>query len=163
MSNQDDTGFGPWVDTLQSRMRFGKFVSVGVVGAVFDMMTLLVLVEAFGVLEEVATVAGIEIAILVMFVLNERWTYSTAGRDGILPILRRLGRSHVVRAAGATVQFLVFVAIYRRLFVESSLAGIDMWLLVSKVGAIALAGIVNYVFETLFTWRVQAADGEEHQ
>jgi len=142
---------------LVSRRRFGKFVSVGAVGTLCDTVVLLTLVEVFGVLEEVAALIGIEVAILVMFTLNEFWTYREAGASGWRPTGRRLGRSHVVRAAGATVQLLVFTVIFRVFFTSVTFAGIEMWLLVAKGGGIACGTVVNYVFETLFTWRVQSS------
>jgi len=144
-----------YLQTLQSRVRLGKFVSVGVVGAVFDTAVLILLSQFLGVLEEIAVLAGIETSILVMFALNERWTYPESGEQGWLASLRRLGRSHLVRSGGITVQFVVFVVIYRLLFTPLSLAGIDLWLLFAKGCGIFFGMMLNYVFETLFTWRVQ--------
>ncbi|MFB6183672.1 MAG: GtrA family protein [Haloarculaceae archaeon] len=159
---------------LASGMRLGKFVSVGVVGAVFDTTVLLVLTESFGVLPELATVAGIETAILVMFAINERWTFAEAGADDGRSLLGRLVRSHFVRAGGSTTQFVVFVVVYRLLFVSlvlgdvgpavsvldavglHGLASVDLWLVVAKGAGIAVGMVVNYVFESLFTWRVHA-------
>jgi putative flippase GtrA len=156
MSDRQDSRLGRWLTALAAPRRFGKFVSVGVVGAAFDTIVLLTLVEVFGVLEEVAVLVGIETAILVMFTLNEGWTFSEAGTDGRRATSRRLGRSHAVRAAGAVVQFLVFVTIFRLPSVTLSIAGLDAWLLVAKGVGVACGMVVNYVFETLFTWRVQA-------
>jgi len=144
-----------WLQALQSRVRLGKFVSVGAVGAVFDTTVLLVLSQFLGVLEEIAVLAGIETSILVMFALNEYWTYPDSGEQGRIATLRRLVRSHLVRSGGITVQFAVFVLIYRVLFAPVTLFGIDLWLLVAKGAGILFGMSVNYVFETLFTWRVQ--------
>jgi putative flippase GtrA len=146
------------LDALRSRVRFGKFVSVGVVGAVCDTTVLVVLTEVFGVLPELATLAGIETAILVMFAINERWTFAEQGRVGTRSLLRRALRSHGVRAAGSTTQFLVFVAVYRGLAVPLTVAGLDLWLLVAKGGGIGVGMVVNYVFESLFTWQVHAEE-----
>jgi putative flippase GtrA len=156
MSDGQDSRLGRWFAALASPQRFGKFVSVGVVGALFDTMVLLTLVEWFGVLEEVAVIVGIETAILVMFTLNDGWTFSESGTDGWRATGRRLVRSHAVRAAGSFVQFLVFVTVFRLLFVSLTVAGIDLWLLVAKGGGVACGMLVNYIFETLFTWRVHA-------
>jgi putative flippase GtrA len=156
MSDRENSRLGRWLAALASPQRFGRFVSVGVVGALFDVMVLLVLVESVGLLEEVAVVVGIETAILVMFTLNEGWTFRDAGRGGRWATVRRLVRSHAVRAAGSTVQFLVFVTVFRLLFVSVTVAGIDAWLLVAKAGGIACGMLVNYILETLFTWRVHA-------
>jgi putative flippase GtrA len=156
MSDGQDSRLGRWLAALASPRRFGQFVSVGVVGAVFDTIVLLTLVEVVGVLEEVAVIVGIETAILVMFTLNDGWTFSETGTSGWRATGRRLARSHAVRAAGSTVQFLVFVTVFRLLSVDLILAGIDAWLLVAKAAGIGFGMLVNYIFETLFTWRVHA-------
>ena len=145
------------VQTLASRARFGRFVTVGAVGAVCDLLVLLFLVEWAGLLPELAALIGIEVSILVMFALNERWTFQHAGDRGWRALTRRVGRSHAVRASAVIVQFLAFVAIYRLVFVPVTLFGLDMWLLVAKGVGILLGLLLNYVLETLFTWRVQSA------
>jgi putative flippase GtrA len=142
------------VDALRSRVRFGKFVSVGVIGAVCDTVMLLTLVEVFGLLEEAAVLIGIETAILVMFLINDRWTFAGEGHTDRRSFLSRLVRSHGVRAAGSVTQFVVFVTIFRVFAVELTVFGVDGWLLVAKGGGIAIGMLVNYVFESLFTWRV---------
>jgi putative flippase GtrA len=146
------------IDALRSRVRFGKFVSVGVVGAVCDTTVLVVLTEVFGVLPELATLAGIETAILVMFAINERWTFAGEGDGDTRSLLRRVLRSHGVRAAGSTTQFLVFVAVFRGLAVPLTVSGFDLWLLVAKGSGIGVGMVVNYVFESLFTWQVHTEE-----
>jgi putative flippase GtrA len=145
---------GRRAQSLLSGVRFGKFVSVGIVGAVCDTTVLLVLSEGFDVLPEVATLLGIETAILVMFLINDRWTFAEEGRDGHSSLIRRLARSHAVRAVGSLTQFVVFVIVYRALFFEISVLGIDVWILVAKASGIGIGMLVNYVFESLFTWQV---------
>ena len=147
-------GTGGRLSALNSRLRFGKFVSVGVLGAACDTAVLLFLVEAVGVLEEVAVVAGIETAIIVMFLINDNWTFAGEGDGNRRSWFGRLARSHAVRSGGSITQFLVIVVIYRLLFVSVEVAGIDVWLLVAKGCGIALGMVINYVFESLFTWQV---------
>ena len=141
--------------SLLSGVRFGKFVSVGAIGAACDTTVLVVLTEAFGVLPEIATLVGIETAILVMFAVNERWTFADHGTAGERSLLGRLARSHGVRAAGSLTQFLVFVAVFRLPSVSVTALGVDLWLLIAKGAGIGVGMVVNYVFESLFTWRVQ--------
>lgn len=138
---------------LKSRKRLWQFISVGAVGVVFDVSMLLFLSQVVGVLEEIAVIAGIETAIIVMFFINDRWTFASHGKVGWWWILRRLGRSHAVRAAGFVTQFIVFVIIYRGLSTELLVFGLDTWLLVAKGAGVATGFTVNYVFETLYTWR----------
>jgi putative flippase GtrA len=138
---------------LRSRVRFGKFVSVGAVGAAFDVTTLLLLTELGGLRAEVANLLSIEVAILVMFAVNERWTFADQ-RDGDRSLPGRLLRSHLVRATGSTVQFFLFLVVFDTVAVTLTVAGIDLWLVAVKGGSIGAAMLVNYVFESLFTWRV---------
>jgi putative flippase GtrA len=147
------TGAGSRLGALLSGVRFGKFVSVGIVGAVFDTAVFLSLTQ-LGVVPELATLVGIETAILVMFAVNERWTFADEGEGDGRSLLGRLGRSHGVRAVGSTTQFLVFVAIFRGVPTTVLFAGVNLWLLVAKGGGIAVGMLVNYVFESLFTWQV---------
>jgi len=158
---------------IASGIRFGKFVSVGVVGAVCDTAVLVALTEGLGVLPELATLAGIETAILVMFLVNENWTFAGEGASDRASFLSRLKRSHAVRVGGVTTQFVVFVAVFRGLSRDVVLGDVgpwvaltqavgvapvapelDVWLLVAKGLGIATGMVVNYVFESLFTWRV---------
>ncbi|MFB6137972.1 MAG: GtrA family protein [Halobacteriaceae archaeon] len=142
------------LEALLSGVRFGKFASVGVLGAVCDTAVLFVLLELLGVFPEVAVFAGIETAILVMFAVNDRWTFAGERDRELRSVLRRLGRSHLVRAAGSATQFVVFVAVFRGVDATLVLAGGDRWWLVAKVVGVAVGMLVNYVFESLFTWRV---------
>ena len=141
-------------EALVSGVRFGQFVSVGAVGATVDVTTLLVLTEVAGLPAAVANVASIETAILVMFAVNEHWTFADEGGDDGRSLARRLGRSHVVRAGGSTLQYLLFVGVFYGVAVDLTLAGLNLWLVAVKGGAIAVAMLVNYVLESLFTWQV---------
>lgn len=139
---------------LLSGVRFGKFASVGAVGAVVDNTVLAILGLVFGVHEMFAKAAGIESAIVVMFLVNEHWTFKGEGKRGVVPFAKRLGRSHLVRAGGVTVQLVVYWFLTQQLTVELVVAGTDLWFLAASPIAIAVAMVVNYVAESLFTWRV---------
>ena len=159
---------------LVSGARFGQFVSVGAVGTVFDTLTLATLGLVFSVPEFWAKAVGVEVAVLVMFVVNERWTFAGEGAAGRRPFLRRLGKSHLVRSGGVAVQLAVYWVLTARTPVElvvpagppgalaalpvgglwATVAGRDLWFLAASPVAIAVAMVVNYVAESLFTWRV---------
>ena len=145
-------------EALVSGVRFGQFLSVGVVGAISDNAVLAVLGLGFGVPELWAKAAGIETAILVMFLVNEHWTFSAAGRAGARPFLTRLGKSHLVRSGGVTVQLVVYWLLTQWLTVSLVVAGTDLWFIAASPIAIAAAMSVNYVFESLFTWQVHHDD-----
>ncbi|WP_435185046.1 GtrA family protein [Halobellus sp. EA9] len=140
-------------DALLSGVRFGKFVSVGAVGAVFDMATTTALIVSFGVLGEYAKLVGAEVAIVVMFAINERWTFSELGKSGAVPTLSRFVRSNIVRSGGLAVQFLIVRAL-RQLSVTVPVFGFDLWQLIPIPIAIGASVVLNYVAESLLTWRV---------
>ncbi|MFC7136014.1 GtrA family protein [Halobaculum litoreum] len=146
----DDAGA---VGTLASGTRIGQFVSVGVVGFVFDIATSTALREA-GVFPELAAFIGIEVAVVVMFLLNDRVTFAEEGLAGLAPTLRRLAKSNVVRAGGIAVQLVVFTVLFRVVALPLSLWGVDLWFVVSRAGGIGAGMVVNYVAESVFTWRV---------
>lgn len=151
-----DRSLAARLEALASGVRIGKFVSVGVIGAVFDNTVLTLLQLGTELPTIVGKIAGVETAIVVMFLVNERWTFEGEGDPGRGPFLRRLLRSHVVRAGGTSLQLLLFTALYYGLREDVSvhLAGVDVWFLVASVTAIGLAMTVNYCFESLFTWKV---------
>ncbi|GAA0463606.1 GtrA family protein [Halococcus dombrowskii] len=151
---------GQRLSALASGSRFGRFVSVGVVGALFDVTTATALRE-LGVFPELAVFVGIEVSILVMFVLNDTWTFSGEGAAGRFPMVRRLVRSNVVRIGGILVQLAAFRVLYRMIAVDLTLLGIDGWFVVAKVAGIAAGMIVNYIAESLFTWRVHTTTGND--
>jgi len=144
--------------SLASTDRLGRFVSVGVVGAVCDNAVSITLNE-LGVLAELAALAGIETAIVVMFLLNDAWTFADEGRPGLRALAGRLLRSHVVRAGGVVVQLVVFSAVYRLSGVALSVAGLDAWFVVARLAGIAVGMTVNYAAESLFTWQVHDDSG----
>jgi putative flippase GtrA len=150
---EDDGFLDGEVGELVSGTRFGKFASVGVVGALFDVTTATALRE-LGVFPELAVFVGIEVAIVVMFLLNDNWTFSEQGHGGLVPTLRRLARSNLVRLGGILVQLATFRFVYRVIALEFTVATIDGWFVVSKVTGIGVAMFVNYAAESLFTWRV---------
>jgi len=148
------TRVGPRVASLLSAGRFGRFASVGVVGAAFDVTTSTLLSE-LGVYPELAVFVGIEVAVVVMFLLNDNWTFAGQGAAGLRAALGRLLRSNLVRAGGILVQLATFRLVFRVVALDLDVAGLDGWFVVSKVAGIGTGMIVNYVAESLVTWRVQ--------
>jgi putative flippase GtrA len=133
------------VGALLSPARFGQFLSVGVVGAVADNAALVGLVEVGGLAPTVAKLGSAEFAIVLMFVMNEQWTFSAFGRRSPVELLRRLVKSNVVRAGGALVA-LGTIAVLHGQF--------GVWYLFANVAGMGIGLFVNYTFESLVTWRV---------
>jgi Predicted membrane protein len=158
MSNSAPDRLRQWLRArlgpLLSVATFGRFVSVGILGAVADTAALSVAILVLGVGELAAKIAGIEVAILVMFLLNERWTFTDQGEGGHWPSLARLGKSHLVRAGGSAIQLGVFWALIQPYRIRVAVGGTDVWVLLASLASIAVATVVNYVFEGLFTWQV---------
>jgi len=138
---------------LLSGARLGRFVSVGIVGAGVDTATTLVLKEGLSVLPELAKLVGAECAIVVMFLINENWTFDEQGAAGTRAFFRRLLTSNVVRSGGLAVQLVVY-AFVRRLDVSIVVSDVELWSVLPILVAIGSAVVVNYVAESLFTWRV---------
>ncbi|SEK38146.1 GtrA family protein [Haloferax larsenii] len=147
------------LSALASGTRFGKFASVGVVGAMFDLTVSSILIIFFGVLGEFAKLAGAEVAIVVMFVINDRWTFAGAGEDHLMAKGRRFLKSNLVRSGGLAVQVLVVRAL-REVPVSIPVFGIDLWQLIPLPIAIAASMFLNYVAESLFTWRIAARSSQ---
>ena len=144
---------GGTVDELVSTVRFGKFVSVGAVGAVFDLTVSAVLTVFFGVLAEYAKLVGAEVAIVVMFFINDNWTFAGEGATSRGHTLRRLLKSNLVRSGGLAVQFFIVRGL-RLLDLSFVVAGFDLWTVLPFPIAIGASMFFNYVAESLFTWRV---------
>lgn len=147
---------GPWfgkLDAMLSAFRFGQFASVGLVGAVLDTSVVIILTTEFGVYRGFAKLAGAELAIITMFLLNEHWTFADEGAAGFLPFLRRLGKSNLVRAGGVLVATVVFVVV-SGFEVDLPWGGVALWLTIANAIGIGAGFIVNYIAESLFTWRV---------
>lgn len=143
------------IEPLLSGVLFGRFLSVGIVGALADNATLAIGALVLDLPDLLAKVVGVEVAILVMFAVNERWTFAGRGAPGFGPLAHRLGRSHLVRSGGVSLQLAAYWLLTRRLDITVVAAGIDVWFLVASVVAIGAAMLVNYAFEGLFTWRLQ--------
>jgi len=138
---------------LVSGLRFGQFLSVGAVGAVLDTIVTLSLKEGLAVHPDLAKFAGAECAIILMFFINEHWTFSDQGESGRFALARRLLTSNVVRSGGLAVQLITF-SFVRRLPVSIVVLDVELWKILPIFIAIGTAFVVNYVAESLFTWRV---------
>ena len=142
------------VQPLVSGAQFGQFVSVGAVGAVADTLVLVVATLLIGVSELGGKAAGIEVSVVLMFFLNERWTFTSYGNSGLRPLLARLGKSHLVRSGGVAVQLAVFWALTGPYAIPVTIGGLDVWFLLASLVSIGVATLINYVFEGLFTWDI---------
>jgi len=142
------------IESIISFTRIGKFVSVGVIGAVFDISTLVILTQFVGLPASVSNIFSIEVAIIIMFIINDFWTFRGEGRYGVSSVGSRFVRSHIVRAGGSITQYFLFTSIYYNIKAPTVFSQFDLWLVIVKCGSIAAAMVINYVFESLFTWEI---------
>lgn len=140
-------------DELLTVSRFGQFLSVGLVGAGFDITTSSILTAGLGVAPELAKLVGAEVAIIIMFAINEHWTFASHGTTGVRALLTRFLKSNLVRSGGVGVQVVV-VWLLTQLPIVIQFMGVDLWELATFPIAIACSLLLNYVLESLFTWRV---------
>ena len=139
---------------LVSGVRFGQFVSVGAAGATVEtaIVALLTTLAAFPPLA--AKAVGAEVSISLMFLLNDRYTFGAEGATGAGATVRRWGRSHLVRLGGLAVAFAVLWLLTARTDATLVVAGRDLWPTVANVVGIGVGLVLNYVAESVFTWRV---------
>jgi putative flippase GtrA len=129
---------------LRSGVRLGQFLSIGVLGALFDNGLLVVLYGFGGVSLTVAKLASAEAAILLMFACNERLTFAEWGTGGDRDLARRVVTSNLVRLGGVAVATGVLLA----------LTELGVWYVLANVVGIGVGALLNYVLESLLTWRV---------
>jgi putative flippase GtrA len=144
------------LEELYSGIRFGQFVSVGAVGATAETVVVASMTAGYGVLPQVAKAVGAEVSITLMFLINDRWTFSDAGAAGWLSRGRRYLKSHLVRAGGLLVGFAVLTVLTSWTDITLVVAGADLWPTVANAIGIGCGMLLNYLTEGLFTWRVGA-------
>ncbi|WP_049895341.1 GtrA family protein [Halopiger xanaduensis] len=130
---------------LLSTARFSLFAGVGLVGATVDLLVLFLLVELTPFGPTPAKVVSWELSIVVIFVINEWWTFANYGRMGPRAIGKRFLRSNAVRFAGFLVTLGVLVGLVR---------WFGVWYLAANAIGLAVGFFVNYTCESLYTWRV---------
>lgn len=131
--------------SLASLLRLRRFFLVGLVGLATDMALIAVLVEGFAMAPVAAKFLSAEAAIVVMFALNERWTFESFQDDGWGGLARRLLTSNLVRVLGVLVAAGVLYGLN---------AHLGVFYLFANLAGIGAAFLTNYAMESLFTWRV---------
>ncbi|TYT60589.1 GtrA family protein [Natrialba swarupiae] len=130
---------------LLSATRLTQFAGVGFVGAIVDFVALYALVEWTVLGPVVGKAISWELSIVVIFAINERWTFSEFGSVGPRALGRRFLRSNAVRFAG----FLVTLAVLTGL-----VYGFGVWYLAANAVGVGIGFFVNYTCESLYTWKV---------
>ena len=131
---------------LYAPTRITQFAGVGFVGAGVDVVTLFVLVELTVLGPLAGKVIAWELSILVIFAINERWTFARYGPMGPRALGRRFVRSNLVRFGGFLVTLGVLAGLHY---------GFGIWYVLANVIGIGVGFFVNYTLESLYTWKVQ--------
>lgn len=150
----DAGGLRATLDELAHGVRFGQFVSVGVAGASLETAIVFVLTGLLTVAPLAAKAVGAEASITLMFLINDRWTFSEEGNAGLLAVGRRYLKSHLVRLGGLAVAFATLYVLTSWTDVELVVASVDVWPTVANAIGIGVGMVLNYVAESLITWRV---------
>ncbi|WP_254831664.1 GtrA family protein [Haloglomus salinum] len=149
---------------LASAGRIGQFVSVGVAGASLETVIVAILTGGF-VVEAVlagqpllAKAVGAEASITLMFLLNDNWTFADHGGAGPVALVRRWLKSHLVRSVGLAVAFATLFVLTSWTDITLVVAGGDIWPTLANGIGIGIGLSINYVAESLVTWRVHEMD-----
>lgn len=135
-----------------------RFLSIGVAGAVLETVLVALLTVSGTAAPLSAKVVGAECSITLMFLLNDRITFTTQGANSISSVLVRWGRSHIVRIGGLVVAFAVLWFLTARTATSLRLFGADLWPTVANLIGITGALVFNYVGESVFTWKVMRTE-----
>jgi len=139
---------------LASGARLGQFISVGVSGATLETIIVFLLTGLITFPPLAAKAVGAEAAITLMFLINDRWTFAEEGGNEWSAVGRRYVKSHTVRIGGLAVAFSVLYVLTSWTAIEVIVSGADLWPTIANLAGIATGMTINYVAESLITWRV---------
>ncbi|MDR5657202.1 GtrA family protein [Halodesulfurarchaeum sp. HSR-GB] len=155
------TGIDEFVEAVQARTRalasgarIGQFVSVGLAGAGLETVIVFLLTGLATVPPLGAKAVGAEASISLMFLLNDRVTFAGEGERGIRSTGRRYLKSHTVRLGGLAVAFTTLYVLTAWTEITLRVSGADVWPTLANVIGIGVGMTINYVAESLITWRV---------
>lgn len=120
-----------------------RFVIVGAVAAVVQMVLLWLLVDGAGLHYVVGATVAIECTIVLSYVLNNSWTFRDSRHTGRVAYLTGLAKTNVVRGTAIPIQLAVLY-----LLVDAAAV---LYLVANAVG-IGVSGIYRYVLDARWTW-----------
>ncbi|MGC9444842.1 MAG: GtrA family protein [Candidatus Methanospirareceae archaeon] len=127
-------------------IRLFKFSIVGGIGAVINTVLLWLFTDLAGIYYLYSSIIAIEIAIILQFLMNDRWTFKEQRTTHVAQFLRRIIKSNIWRSGGLAVNIGVLYAL-------TEYAG--LYYLLSNIVGIFCAFLLNYLFESRLTWGVR--------
>ncbi|MFB6198066.1 MAG: GtrA family protein [Halobacteriaceae archaeon] len=124
--------------------RLLQFVLVGGFGAIVDTTGLFLLHGWLHVDLILAKILSAEASIILMFIVNEIWTFAGEERRTPPSLFRRILTSNAIRLGGLLVATITLLI----------LSSIGIWYVVANLIGIGVGFIVNYTLESILTWRV---------
>jgi len=125
--------------------RMIKFSIVGVIGAGINTGFLWILTDLAGLYYLFSSVVAIEIAIMMQFMMNDRWTFRDRKTTDAGQFIKRIFKSNLWRSGGLAVNVGVLY-----LFT----AYIGVYYLLSNIFGIVCAFSLNYILESRLTWGI---------
>jgi dolichol-phosphate mannosyltransferase len=146
-NNRDPVAHDATLAPLAQRLaRPARFLTVGLAGLLVNSLLLWLLVETAHLHPLVASIIASEAAIVHNFLLNDRWTFRAQSRQH--SPLKRLARFNGVALGGMLVTVALLTVLVTSLRLD---------LLAANVVAVGAATLWNYVVNSRWTWRADAA------
>jgi dolichol-phosphate mannosyltransferase len=124
-------------------IEYVKFISVGIIGAVFHFSALYFMHIVLGKDYGLSLVVAIELSLIVNYFINNFWTFRER-RHNRLEIISGLVKFNILSGIGGIMSYYISLTIF-----ESSIN----WVISSLIGAI-IASLWNYNLNRMLTWRV---------
>ena len=127
-------------------LRLTKFSIVGAIGAVINTGFLWVFTDVAGIFYLYSSAIAIEIAIILQFLMNDRWTFKERRTTHVEQFIKRILKSNLWRSGGLVVNIgvLYFLTEY-----------VGVYYLLSNIAGIICAFLLNYLFESRLTWGIE--------
>lgn len=125
-------------EVFRDYRRIAEFLGVGVVGLLVENGVLYFMIEFFDIGLVWSKVLALEAAIIVVFYMNDRFTFSQFQKKAYA-----LLRTNLVRGGGTLISFAGLL-----LGVEF----LSLHYLVANSGGVLFGSVFNYYFERVITW-----------
>ncbi len=127
-------------------LRLIKFSIVGVIGAGINTGFLWVLTDFAGLFYLYSSVVAIEIAIIMQFLMNDRWTFKERKTTHAGQFIKRILKSNLWRSGGLAVNIGILYLLTEYM---------DVYYLLSNIFGIICAFLLNYILESRLTWGIE--------